>query len=693
MAVSNNIDELYSLITNSDNKHQTFIENLELWQKFYNDRYIIIKNNILNPKLFTIIKFLLEQEHGEVFEYFHSELIKEVAHSQGFITFNIKNSNAENSSEIDELFNNLNYHDDLCNFLATQQISDPFGDIKKYSSQSLQLETADSLISVIYKLFLFLEPEIVKKSLNFITKTIITTENKRDITAKEAIYQYLNKIIPIKNFIGENISEDELVKQITAYQIQDINILTRFFDDLSIEVILKIFKNDLSKIIDFLNNVNYINNISKQTLVTNLLNRILKTEDYNPELLSLIMKEEKPEFLTEDLFRYLYNKIIISSLNNPIFDFDSNMIKYLLTAEYKPAAVEDKKELDNYSTARQNFIAECRSLINNKQYLQSNENFDIEGINKLLQTIELPINSEEDLTITKTDTLINKEQKASKRSSLGLDIDSATAIELFNAYFEDEVELNQFSAQAIIRSIANEMLNQLEIESNGVYYYTANQTNGFFNPTKSFIALNNKLIDKFLDDETPLYQRLQIMITMFHEITHAICDQARKNNIWNIEVYEMEKEWLTGEYDKDFYEENYEYFKEEIEARINGINCFTKFIETFSPHLLDEIQNKIIEELEDEKNFKADQANNIMFFLKDIVEEFNIGFDTLIRYNPSILEKQPIFNLEYYPNGQPKTYEDIWLYRTEETEDLINEILKRRYPLDGEQLLKSTHNK
>ena len=71
-----NIDDLEQLIIESTDKHHTFISNLEIWQAVYNDRHRIIKQNILNPKLFTIIKFLLEQEKGEIFDYFHSNIIE-----------------------------------------------------------------------------------------------------------------------------------------------------------------------------------------------------------------------------------------------------------------------------------------------------------------------------------------------------------------------------------------------------------------------------------------------------------------------------------------------------------------------------------------------------------------------------------------------------------------------------------------
>ena len=61
MGIINRIDELHSLIVNSTDRHQTFIDYLDLWKEFYSDYNSIIKRNLLNPKLLitvaTIVSF------------------------------------------------------------------------------------------------------------------------------------------------------------------------------------------------------------------------------------------------------------------------------------------------------------------------------------------------------------------------------------------------------------------------------------------------------------------------------------------------------------------------------------------------------------------------------------------------------------------------------------------------------------
>ena len=143
----------------------------------------------------------------------------------------------------------------------------------------------------------------------------------------------------------------------------------------------------------------------------------------------------------------------------------------------------------------------------------------------------------------------------------------------------------------------------------------------------------------------------------------------------------MEKENIMRAYDEVFYATNYLNIKEEIAARIEGVNSLFKFIENFFPNLLDKIQDEIIANLEEEnKRSNEHLEDHKMKFLKEIELSFNRGFDTLMKYNTNIIKKHPILAIEYYPNGLPKNYEDIYSERTEENKHLIDKILNNRYP-------------
>lgn len=699
MEIRNNIDELYSLIESRTNQHQTFIDNLDLWKNFYDNRFIIIKNNILNPKLFTIIEFLLEQEKGEIFAYFHSNIIEEVDKSQRQLAFNLANSKQKEKEDIDKLLNNLQYHNRLSQYLETLTIEDIFDDIRKYKSKELALETIDALIISLHSQFFSLEPDVVKKLIVFIKKEMISlqkSELKRKIMNGDLIFQYLSKIFPIKSFIGENLEEDNLVTQIKSNQIKNDKLLLKFFKDLPIEMIYEIFGEDLNNILIFLTEVDYIDEFTKLGLISILFDKMLK-EDYFLEFLKLIISDNQNSLWKHYLTSDRYNQIIIGSLNTPVFYMDSDMIKYLLTAELKLNLNKSvsNNEFDEYIVASNTFKNECRYLMRKKDFLENNPDFDIDGVNQLLANLSKKEFTEEELTIAPDDSFSKKEEKTKRRFSLGLDIDFDTAIELLDKHMEMKNRVSRFTIQAIIRSIAEEFQKHLGIENNGLYSFKETTKNGAFSPNYMTIAINRDLTAQFLNFSLPLYKRLKIFETMFHEIKHAKINQDRLDNIWTIDAYEMEKEYIVRMYDPSFYKSNYKRIKEEIAARISGYDSLMKFIETyFSRDLLDKIQDQILSELENEKKLEQEQnSERIMTFLEKKSIRFNHSFDTLIRYNPDILKRHLILNLEYYPNGLPKTYEDIWLSRTEENKDLIDGILRIRYPESTNPTIKQTHTK
>ena len=689
METNTSIDALYNLIETSTNHHQTFIDNLDLWKQFYDDNEIIIRNNLLNAQLFTIIKFLLKQEHGEIFQYFHGVILTTLKHSQEKLSYDLQKEKVNITTKINNLFNNLNYYDELCKYVRALKLEDPLGEIQSYLSSNLQLNTARTLIIIISKNFFILDKELVKKTIAFISKSAeltITKKLNNKLETREFIYKYLDNILKIKLFIGDDLSKDTLLNLIKSHQIKDKKVIKYIFDNLSTDLIIKIFENDLNNIISFLNQITYVDDTFKYRILIDLLTNILKKEDYNPLVLDIIIKDNLSPNIPESIKNTLYNKIIIANLNTPIFELNSNIIKFLLESVYKDTDVENIKEENAYYEALTNFIANCNYLLKNEKYLNSKENFDIDGIKEILLTLtdEVEYFYNEDIT---------QVVDVSTKFKLGVNIEFETSIKLLTEYLENKVILTEEATKAIIRSIAIKMLETLNIENNGVYYHKSNNNYGLYNTDELCISLNTKLITRFLNQKNSLYNRLKVLNTMFHEITHSIYTQARQKGIWTPEIYTILKEWIIADYDINYYEENYEAVKEEIEARIGGMNYLSKFIETFLPHLLDKIQDRIIEDLLTEEELKKEKNNDLLLILTNQQKEFNLIFDTLIRYNPIIIKNNPILNLEYYEDGTIKTYEDIFKYRNEENKDIIDEILKRRYPETIQPILKTTHNK
>ena len=274
METINKLDELYNLIESSSNTHQTFIDNLYLWSYFYNNRNTFIKVCVLNPKLFAIIKFLLENEKGEIAEHFHQDLISDLGYYQELVPHQLNNLETNKLIDVNVLVSNLNRHNEIAEILKKHQNNDLNGEIEKYTSNTLEIYTIDALISLIGIDLFNLEPNLVKEALQFITKTIEKLPNIKEIndeSVEELIYNYLIVLIPIKIFIGENIEDDILIKLIKEQKIKNKEVIVQLFDELRVEIILKIFESKLENIMDFIEKIDYISDAKKNIITLNLL--------------------------------------------------------------------------------------------------------------------------------------------------------------------------------------------------------------------------------------------------------------------------------------------------------------------------------------------------------------------------------------------------------------------------------------
>lgn len=683
MSTQNNLNALYYLLTNNPDPNIAIIDNTNIWLQFYNNRKSIIKQNILNEQLFTIIQILLSKGKNTIPDTLKLELLNIIIESQETILFEIATKQDTTPSDIETLITNLNNYNALCHFInenTTLQIP---------LSKTITIDTIDTLINCTHKLFFYLESEMIYHTLQYITthlSTSISPNTPINQETKDTISNYLINIIPVKVFINSNITKDEIIQQIKQHKLQDKHILITILDELPLAILFKIFNNNPNNFIEFLNNSN-LSNPAKQRITIDICNRIIEEEEYYiPYLLKIIISNTPINFLDEKITSNLYNKIIISSLNSSIIYLDNNMIQYLLSAEYLDVEIEDQNEQRQFIQAKQKFIAECHYLIKNKNYLALKPQFDLKKIEQLLSLQASNSLSPEDIAINPTDSITIIEEKTTNRLKLGLDIEFPYAIELLKYYFNNEIELTQDSMKAIIRSIITTMLDTLQVKHNGVFYHTSDQTEGFYENSVLSISINTKAIDNFLNKSNSLYERFELFQSIFHEMTHAIYEDQRRNNNWNIKTYQIQKQWILSEYDFDFYMTNWYTFTEEIEAELNGVDFLMKFIETYFPNILDKVQDQIIEDLEDKKKLNSRSYNEVMCLFAIIRTKLNIAFDNLIKYNPNILERSPILKLEYLPNGQAKTYEQILLGRTEENKHLIDEIIKIKFPEPNHQI-------
>lgn len=680
------LNKLNTLIETSQNPRETFLENLELWTDFYNNRYSFIHKHLLDEKLYNIINFLLSNEQGEIFDYFHSNLIEDLYNKEGELCFELRNHTPKQEKDINTLFTLLNNHNQISQSLSSLNIEDSFGEFQKYQSDDLELEIVDALIISIHEQFFQIDPVLARITIEFISKspTLFHDKAPKKLTMyNDLIFQYIDKLLPIKEFLGMNLNDDTLIKKVKTHEIKNKKIITKLFKTLSFDKIMTIFNDNLDEVITFLENTDVLNDVEKQVCFDKVADDLLKKNEFS-YLFKLIIQSNQSNIWKNYLTNQVYSKIIMQARSEVPVGLDENMIQYILERNYETHEFLINLE---HLTSEQN-----RSL---PEQLKINRTKIKDQIDKRLKQKYYLSEDVATIQIQKEDSLEQKKLKSLYYEMSGRVIDFEVALELLDAYFQDKTLLVENHIYPIIRSIITYMLQSIGISLNGVYFYENNQSLGIYYHKAQIIAINKKQIKKFIDKNNPLFKRIQLFITSFHEMQHAIQYHKLAHNLWNIETYEMQKESILEDYDTEFYPTNYQKIKMEIDARIAGYDSLAKFLETYFPSLLDTIQDQLITELEKEQKFKKNQItiDEVKAF-KNLQTICTHAFDTLAKYNPTIIEKHPIFNLEYYPNGTPKTIEEIELQKTPQNQELIDNIIKRRTQLTLHlQIEKTTSHK
>lgn len=676
------LEPFYKLMKSSPSPDTSFKENLPLWKQFFNSRHAIISQHILDNRLFEIIKFLLEQEKGEIFDYFPSDLLDCLIFYQNQLYSSIKRKNLNSDEEISLLFKNINNYEEICNFLETNpnifnQDNFTKNSIYKYQRTPLITNTLISLIVTVNENFFELSPEVVKKTTKYIEKKLITispNEKVKDLLYEEMFYQYITKIIPIKEFSGQDLKEDNIINAIFDCQIPNIKVIKKLLDTLEPENIMEICNNDIFRIIEFLNNLESMNKVQKQVIM-NQIGTTLLTPEYFTDLVPLITNNCQNEYWVRYLTKDKFENIINYTLGYDTQHLSFETINYLLDKEYinelfLSNLIETLKSPKNHFSENNYLTLSTKVAEKLRKY-------------NLLKNSNQPNN---DINI------FSYEQS----------LDFKTAIMLMDEYLSKKQKLTSKQVQAIIKSIIKNFAKTLEIEDMEVYFVKHQQYDGcYINDSKNSLSsqcinINIDLLDKFLNNTTALIEKLHVLIVSLHEIRHAQKKKEKQNQsqIKDIETYEMLKEEVLNQYNPKYYKANYKYYQEEIDARIESYNMLAKFFETYLPQHLNHLQGSIRIMLLVEKKAKEDRLKKNQINIMDKKEvDFYLAFDTILKHNPDILKKLSIFRLEYNENGIPKSYEEILLSQNNQNKELIDQILKNRYPEIYSFELKQTHIK
>lgn len=685
----NCIDTLFDLIKENKDPKEIIENNIDICKYFYNNRYTLIRSNLLNKKLFTIIEFLIRNDSNQIFPYLQSNLLDTLIREQELLCFHLRNQKTDGTTNLNHLLENLTYYENFCTFLNNNlQTKDSIthNSYQKYQNSKLKLDTIEALIINIHDNFFDIPPKTINNVVAYIEKEIIhilSKNNPKESLYLNLVYQYFEKLLPIKQFIGKNLNEDIVIQNILNGTLQEKRIINKLFDTLKIEKIMELFHQNIVEFLSFLDNLEPKDDVYKQLLMNKLAQKLLTPENFH-YLLPLITQNSQNKFWKNYLNKLEYEKIINFSLGENPSQLDFETINYLLNNHY----------VNNL------FLANLGQLLQQKNtsFTKEQQKTIEENFNKNLGKFNLGSLEElKKLEITSTDSLETKKIKTQKYNLIGRTIDFEIALELLRNYLQKNITLEEECIQAIVKSIIKNMLASLEIEENGVYFVKYQNYNGEYRDEEKTICINKNLIDNLTNKNNSLYHRLHIFATIFHEMKHAKQNQAMNLRQLDFETYEMQKEEYLIKYDSNYYITNYLNVKREIDARIEGYHMLSKFIETYFKEVLTPIQDAIIKDLEKELSLKEKKTQkDTILIATNLQIEFSKAFDRLIKYNPMIIKEYPIFTLEYHEDGTPKTIEEISLKQTKENQKLIEEIIQKRISCSNstqEQLEKHNQRK
>lgn len=236
--------------------------------------------------------------------------------------------------------------------------------------------------------------------------------------------------------------------------------------------------------------------------------------------------------------------------------------------------------------------------------------------------------------------------------------------ELLNSESILNIKLNDSQKQIIMENFARIKSKQLTNSENYITYSTElyNRNNGIGITVGEHMPGFIRLIPKICDDNT--MNTILNIVTIYHELRHEQQKRSISSNEYNHLTYMMVKESAIRLMDYDFYSRNYDSMYEELDAEYFAIKNTIKFLTTLELGNFRQDQKyiTIMQTLEDKK---TNIENRFLFAKtkngKDGKNmQVEIFLDEKIKENPELLEKFPIFRIEYNEDGTRKSIEQIF---------------------------------
>lgn len=667
--------DLIELIDNAENeqkREELFDQNFEQFINFYFNidsqmnkyQYKNLKDEKQCEKsdvFFSIIKWIIQNDklflRNEDFGHIPNEIIRKYGDSEKYHAFSLMsdgsideiNSEREHLSKrkiIEELLKNKK---DLSN-AQKKYLNEHLTYYKYFYGHALPyLDTHFAEVP---------EEEIIKiiKEIeeSHILDDIITSENKKlNFEDSNLVFQYITFVLKTKSIFRPNeVYNDSIIQAFWNGKIKNKQIINDLFSQNDNEDLNKQRGIKAGHVIDYEKVLKFFlvkEGWDGKDFYIKLLNHFEEV-GISQEIINEILVNIIPIIGTFEAVEFLNNIHNYPQINN-----NSYLMELLQNEEKKivegstidiPFSYALKNITNMSGEMKQNLI----TLVHSNYYTDEERNILMNELKKhgiIRDEIE-QIKFEENDKIE--ETLSKVKLAYENRQVIPIDI----AKKLLKLHSKKEIILDEDILKPCVVSIISNSLNQkgIDIESN-VFFGKTENTNGLNHRNADFEAIwiNEDLLKKYIENGN-----MQLFITMFHEMRHAVQNKNMENGDIDYLTYNFIKEQILRKYDSDFYDFNYNKMFIEEDARQYGIIDALLFLKETDILLYEDLK-KYYEELKKElntSNINQDSNKENPFRTR---EKINISkyLGRMIKNNPAILnEYNGILKIEYNIDGTEK---------------------------------------
>ena len=587
------VSSIYELIQ-KDNSINTFNNNKELFLQFYYHDIDLIYGE---PNVIDIFKYILSlnlNDENEEFPYINSKIFESFNKYEQMVTQKVYSGANFDDSYIEKIYKLIE------DYYYMNKHKDKATLYKLYDENLLIRDVTGTMMVLLNSSFFNISNDNIKRMMEMIKnnkylENIINSEKSvNGLLDKEYIYDYTSRFLFNSFFLNnDNIENDKLLIALKEGKIKDFEVFKRILTNTNINFIQMAFNNDLSLIINVIEN-NFEDELDRTKFCSTIINKLINNKDYEI-LANFIMNDER------------HNKYITEPQRKSI----------LLLYPFSTGKDLKEEEVNYYLD---NNLADTVFLNNLKEELKHNDWSEKTRKRVEAETKDIPFYS------------LNKN----------------VALKTFEVLFKKESGVNY---PIMIAAIKRLIKDEVKDENTKVFITYKNKYNeGTAYPEENTIVLNVRGIAELLKakkiDSHP--EVLSILDTAFHESRHII--QFRKNDSEDMEeeLYNQYKEDILASLNMEYYDKNYYGVSYERDARICGAEGVVELLSKNYPYMSQSIEyytNKVQKEISKEETIEKK-----IFELSDKIS-VDTALEKIISINPTLIEQYPFLKREYDLNG------------------------------------------